>query len=98
MTERSIYSKEKSETTWVKVSGRFALTTLNYFLYEHCTIRYMIAQTIVRNVVVDFCSEWLCKHQSQGRLGVGWCWTKIGQYVQLEVNVFLVYPALKYLH
>lgn len=26
-----------------------------------------------------------------------WCWTKVGQSVQLGVNVFLAYPTLKYL-
>lgn len=39
-------------------------------------------------------TEWFGEHQSKERLGAQW--TKVGQYVQLGLNVFLAYPAPKY--
>lgn len=40
------------------------------------------------------CRMLLRKYQSQERLGAQW--TKVGQYVQLGVNVFLAYHTLKF--
>lgn len=64
----------------------------------------MKAPKIVRNYVVHFQSEYIYPFQN-GSANISqkkdselqWCWTKVGQYVQLGVNVFLAYPTLKYL-
>ena len=63
----------------------------------------MRAPKIVRNYVVHFQSEYIyilfrMANISQKKDSeLQWCRTKVGQYVQLGVNVFLAYPTLKYL-